>query len=148
MDDIAIIGFYGPSNSGKTKLITKIIKSLDEEGFHVANIKKSDKIIDIDSEGKDTWKYKKSGSKLVVLSSIKNTDFMLENRLEIEEIVNIISKIDRFDVVLIEGSNDVNIPKVKVGDGISRDNTIIDYRDNFNDVLSLIKNMIRNNENN
>jgi len=39
----AIFGVYGESGSGKTKLITDIIKRLIKEGFEIACIKITDK---------------------------------------------------------------------------------------------------------
>jgi molybdopterin-guanine dinucleotide biosynthesis protein B len=62
----AVIGFYGESKTGKTTLIIEIIKRLTNEGLKVATVKITDKNIGIDTEGKDTWKYSKAGSELVV----------------------------------------------------------------------------------
>ena len=69
----AVFGIYGKSNSGKTRLIVEIIKRLTNEGFNIACVKISDKKINIDTKSKDTWKYAKAGSKLVVLSSKAET---------------------------------------------------------------------------
>lgn len=138
----AVIGFYGESNSGKTNLIIEIIQSLTKEGLKIAAIKQSDKNINIDTEGKDTWKYHEAGATFIVLSSANNTDILIDKKLEIKKIVDIISEYDLFDVVLIEGANDSQIPKIKVGNGSLRDNTIMQYKDDFNGIIDLIKNEI------
>ena len=52
-----IIGFYGKSKTGKTTVITKLIKNLTEEKFKVASIKITDKNVCIDEKEKDTWKH-------------------------------------------------------------------------------------------
>ena len=62
-----VFGFYGSSNTGKTTLIVNIIKNLTDEGFNVATVKITDKNISSDTKGKDTWKFSKAGSKIVVL---------------------------------------------------------------------------------
>ena len=77
----AVIGFYGESKSGKTTLIVKIIKQLKKDGLTVATIKKTDKNIEVDIEGKDTWKHRQAGATLVVLSSANNTDIMIGKKM-------------------------------------------------------------------
>lgn len=137
-----IFGFYGDSGSGKTHLIVEVIKRLTGEGYKVAAIKHSDKNIDIDTKGKDTWKYRQAGANIIVLSSLNNTDIFVNKKLDIDKIVKSISEFDIFDVILVEGAKDKNIPKIKLGGGITRDNTIFNYSDDFDEVISLIKNKI------
>jgi len=107
----SIIGFYGESNTGKTTLIVKIINRLSKDGFNVASVKISNKKISIDSEGKDTWKHAEAGSKLVVFSSENETDFLLKRKISNNEIVDNIKRLGNYDIILVEGANDENIPK-------------------------------------
>ena len=88
----AVIGFYGESKSGKTTLIVKIIKQLKKDGLTVATIKKTDKNIEVDKEGKDTWKHRQAGAALVVLSSANNTDIMMGKKMETKKIAGMISE--------------------------------------------------------
>ena len=139
MSTSAIIGFYGESNCGKTTLIVKIIEQLVKERYTVATIKNTDKNVKIDTEGKDTWKHQHAGAKLVALSSPYETDLMINKRLDVNKIVDIIFAFEPVDIVLVEGARNPNIPKIKIGNGEKRDNTIMQYQDNFKDVMKIIK---------
>ena len=111
-----VFGIYGDSNTGKTRLISRIIKKISEEGYNIAAIKISDKNISIDKKGKDTWKFFESGANIVVFSSPFITVYMLNNEIEIEIIIQYIQTVFNCDVILIEGANKSFIPKIKVGD--------------------------------
>lgn len=135
----AVFGVYGESGSGKTKLITDIIKRLAKEGFKIACIKITDKKINIDTKGKDTWKYEKAGSKLVVLSSKNETDFLIKNKEEIQKIIDQINYLNKYDLVIIEGANDNFTPKIRLGTIKIRKNTIQTYKGDFEELIKTIK---------
>ena len=137
-----IVGIYGESNSGKTVLIEKIVRQLTIESYRVATIKITDKKIGVDTEGKDTWRHSKAGSNLVVFSSDSETDFLLKQKLYSDEIIKIISKIDDFDIVIIEGAREKNIPKIRIGNIEKRENTIFTFDDNFDEVIKIVKNQL------
>ena len=136
----AIVGIYGESNTGKTTLIVNIIKRLSEEGFKVATIKITNKKIGMDTEKKDTWRYKMAGSQVSVFSSPIETDFLIKRELKTKEIIENIEKFDEFDIIIMEGANDKNIPKIRLGDIKKRHNTIYTYDKDFNKVIKMIKN--------
>ena len=135
----SIIGFYGESNTWKTTLIVKIINRLSKDGFNVASVKISNKKISIDSEGKDTWKHAEAGSKLVVFSSENETDFLLKRKISNNEIVDNIKRLGNYDIILVEGANDENIPKIRMGEIKERKNTIFTYDDDFEELINFIK---------
>jgi len=137
------IGIYGKSNTGKTTLIVDIIKQLSEEGLNIATVKITDKEIIIDKEEKDTFRYNKAGSKLVVFSSKIETDFLHFKNLKISEIVNYISKFGKYDIIIIEGASDKKIPKIRLGNIEERENTILTYDGNFKSLIKLLRNEIR-----
>jgi molybdopterin-guanine dinucleotide biosynthesis protein B len=139
MSTPVVIGFYGSSNTGKTTLIVKLIEKLTNDGYKVATIKKTDKKIGIDEKAKDTWKHSQAGAKLVVLSSVSETDFIVKENMETKEIIRHIKELGSFDVLLVEGASDPDIPKIKLGNVEERDNTIGYYHDNFNEVIGMIK---------
>jgi len=139
MSMTTVIGFYGDSKSGKTTLIIKIIERLTKDGYNVSTIKKTDKNVEIDTEGKDTWMHRHAGAKLVVLSSPHETDLMINKRTETKKIVDIISAFGVLDIVLVEGASDPSIPKIKIGNGKERDNTIMQYQDDLEGVMKIIK---------
>lgn len=137
-----VIGIYGKSNTGKTTLIVKIINRLSKDGFNVASVKISNKKISIDSEAKDTWKHAEAGSKLVVFSSENETDFLLKQKISNNEIVENIKRLGNYDIILVEGANDENTPKIRIGDIKERKNTILTYDDDFEGLINFIKNEI------
>ncbi len=139
MNQTFVIGVYGKSNSGKTTLVQKLIHKLCKNGYKVASIKKTDKKIGIDQRGKDTWKHSSVGSELVVLSSPVETDIIYKKKLYNEYLFKVISNFDDFDVILIEGSREKNIPKIRVGDIKIRENTIFNYKENFDEIYDYIK---------
>jgi molybdopterin-guanine dinucleotide biosynthesis protein MobB len=138
-----IIGLYGQSNTGKTNLITNIIKKLHHEGYKVASVKKTDKKISIDTKQKDTWRYAKAGSELVVFSTQQETSYIINDKQSTDEIIKNINNYNNFDIILIEGSNDKNIPKIRFGNIKERENTILSYNDNFQNIYNYIKKNLR-----
>jgi len=135
----AVFGVYGESGSGKTKLIIDIIKRLTKEGFKIACIKITDKKINIDTKGKDTWKYEKAGSELVVLSSKNETDFLIKNKEEIQKIIDQLNYLNKYDLVITEGANDNFTPKIRLGTIKIRKNTIQTYKGDFEELIETIK---------
>ena len=66
---ISIVSIVGKSNSGKTTLLEKLISDLAGRGYRVATIKHNKHGFDIDHEGKDSYRHKKAGAYLTVVSS-------------------------------------------------------------------------------
>lgn len=134
-----ILGFYGKSNAGKTTLVVGLVKRFTDDGFKVATIKKSDKEISIDHPGKDTFRHAEAGAKLTVLSSKSETDFIVRKDIETALIIKIISQIESYDFIFVEGAFDKNIPKIRIGNIDKRENTILDYSGNLGKLYNLIK---------
>ena len=122
--------------------IIDIIKHLSNEGFKIATIKISDKKFGIDTIGKDTWKHGEAGASLVVLSTSIETDFLLKRFEDILVIIDIINKLGKYDLIIVEGANDKYTPKIRIGDIEKRDNTIFTYSGDFNEIIELIKTKI------
>ena len=135
-----ILGFYGESKSGKTTLITKLIKSLSVDGLNVATVKITYKRIELDVKGKDTWKHAIAGSNLVVLSSASETDYLVKQKQTINDIIENISNIGHFDIILLEGANDKETPKIRLGNIKQRANTVFTYDGDFKKLLEFVKN--------
>ena len=139
----AIIGFYGKSNTGKTTLIVEIIKRLISEELKVATVKITDKNICIDTDEKDTWKYGKAGSELVIFSSPIETDFLHRKSIETSKILKYIEDQGEYDIIIVEGVRDKNISKIRLGDITERENTLTTYDGDFESLMEIIKNIIR-----
>jgi molybdopterin-guanine dinucleotide biosynthesis protein B len=139
MKNPAIFGFYGESDTGKTSLIEQIIKTLVKDGYNVATIKNTNKETSIDDVGKDTWKHSSAGAMLVVLSTPVETDFIVKDKISTKDIVQIISEFGYYNVILIEGARDSFIPKIRIGTIKKRDNTIMNYQNNFKEIYKIIE---------
>ena len=68
---------------------------------------------------------------------------MIKNHLSFEKIKKIISCIDQFDVVLVEGSHDLEIQKIRMDHKIPmRTNTVFSFDGDINKVVSFIEKQI------
>jgi len=132
-----LLGIYGKSNSGKTSLMTELISYLKKNNKKIACIKISDKEINIDEKGKDTWKYAEFGSDLIVFKSKKETDFIIKQNLKIEKIIEIIGTYFDYDLILIEGARGKSIQKIRIGDIEKRENTVLDYKGDFESLIKM-----------
>ena len=133
-----IIGFYGESNRGKTMVIEKIIEELTGRGYKVAAVKITDKSISLDKEGKDTWRYSESGSKIVSLVSPIETSLLFKYPLGITTLMRYIKDFIHVDVILVEGANHSSIPKIRFGVTPIRENTVLTYNGDTGEILGLI----------
>jgi len=64
-----IISFVGSSGSGKTTLLEKLIPELTGQGFRVGTIKHDVHGFEMDKPGKDSWRHKKAGAAVSIISS-------------------------------------------------------------------------------
>lgn len=109
-----LIIFVGHSNSGKTTLVERLIPELTRRGLRIATIKHAHHKVRLDTEGKDSWRYKEAGaalSMLVTTSALQLVADASENR-EPHQLA------ERFlgeaDLVLAEGFSHSPGPKVEV----------------------------------
>ena len=106
--------FVGHSNAGKTTFVEKLIPELIRRGRRVATIKHAHHKVELDTEGKDSWRYKRAGaamSMLVTASALQLVADATERR-EPRQLA------ERFlgeaDLVLAEGFSHADGPKVEV----------------------------------
>ncbi len=108
------VAFTGLSNSGKTTLILNIAQILKSQNFKVSIVKHDpqDKAV-FDKEGKDSDKFTKTGSDVVVVSPTRTT--MFKNKTSsIDEIVELFGE---FDYLLVEGLKTLPLPRICVSRG-------------------------------
>jgi len=123
-----ILGIYGTSNSGKTTLFIDLISWLTSKEYKVATIKKTNKAIQLDIPGKDTYQHGKAGASITVFSSEIETTGILQKQISESEIIDYLKRLDKFDVILIEGSNAKDVNKIRMDDQCPlRDNTFFTY---------------------
>lgn len=105
------MAFSGPSNSGKTTLITKLAKYFIDKGLKVLVLKHdpSDKA-QFDVKGKDSFKFYESGADVMVLSPTR-TSFFTHQSLSIDECIKLAGE---FDLFLVEGLKHLALPRISV----------------------------------
>jgi len=111
---IPIVSIVGKSNSGKTTLLEKIISDLVGRGYHVATIKHNRHGFNIDHEGKDSYRHKKAGAQMTVVSSPHQLALIadVDHDYSFEEIRD--RYISGVDIILTEGFKINDYPKIEV----------------------------------
>jgi molybdopterin-guanine dinucleotide biosynthesis protein B len=133
-----IIGFYGYSKSGKTKLISELISYFSKENYNIACIKQTNKFYDVDKKGKDTYRFAIEGSNFIVFMTRKHTSFIIRKEMKINDVIEYIMNYSNLDLIFIEGAKDYFIPKIRIGEKPLIENTILDYNNDINKIISII----------
>ncbi len=109
-----LLAFVGKSGSGKTTLVEKLIAKLSEAGLKVGAVKRSHHKVDIDREGKDSWRFRNAGANPTILASDTFMGYM--ERIEKPLDMNLIARQfeGKADIVLIEGFKSEVIPRFLV----------------------------------
>jgi molybdopterin-guanine dinucleotide biosynthesis protein MobB len=111
-----IISIVGYSNSGKTRLLEKMIPILKAKGYTIGIIKHSGHDFSLDQPGKDTYKYKQAGADGVVLVGSGQIGYL--GNIDESEGLNL-NRIEQTffsdrDIVLTEGFKKGDKPKIAV----------------------------------
>jgi molybdopterin-guanine dinucleotide biosynthesis adapter protein len=103
---IPAIIFAGYSGSGKTTLIEKLLR--------VATIKHHHGELEPDSPGKDTFRHRKAGATLTILSSARRL-FLVEEFQKDPTVEEIIARYAlNADLCIVEGFKKANLPKIEI----------------------------------
>jgi molybdopterin-guanine dinucleotide biosynthesis adapter protein len=108
-----ILQVVGYQNSGKTTVITKLLKKLSQQGIKSGVLKHHghmDKLA-INDKGKDTESHRNAGAFITGISSSGGTIFSLEHELPPEKGIEIY-KVLNMECVLIEGYKKIQYPRV------------------------------------
>ncbi len=108
-----VIGFTGYSNSGKTTVISNLIRIFKNRGLKVAAVKHASHGYEIDQPGKDSWQHYNAGADQVVVMGPDSitTHRRLTARPALPEILESINDID---LVLVEGFKQEVNPRILV----------------------------------
>ncbi|MGL4508826.1 molybdopterin-guanine dinucleotide biosynthesis protein B [Cetobacterium sp.] len=102
----------GVKNSGKTTLITKLLKKFIENGFKVGTIKHDGHDFQMDNLDSDTDKHIKSGA-LGTLIFSKSKYMFLENSIE-KDLNFYLDFFKNYDFIILEGFKNSSYPKIEV----------------------------------
>lgn len=105
------VAFTGPSNSGKTTLITKVANTLIKSGKRVSIIKNDPKDKgQFDTPGKDSDKFSQTGAEVIVTSPTRTTYFSKRHK-ELDELIDMFGE---FDFLLVEGLKTLPLPRISI----------------------------------
>ncbi len=99
-----IIAVVGSKSSGKTTTIEILTKKLVKKGYRVAAIKHiSEKNFTIDTKGKDTWRFAKSGATKIISVASNEIATIEKRKKENFSLNEVLEKCKDFDIVFLEG---------------------------------------------
>jgi len=100
----AIVAVVGSKRSGKTTTVEALTRELTARGYTVAGVKHvSEADFTLDTKGKDTWKYARSGAKTII--AVSSDEIVTIERLKTRclSLSEILSRAEGNDVVFTEG---------------------------------------------
>ncbi len=112
---VPIVCFVGRSNSGKTTLIERVIPELVRCGYKVATVKHAGHGVDLDTEGKDSWRHKHAGASSVVVLSQTSLAMFADVSVEMTvEDVRAQFLDSTYDLIIAEGWKHAAHPKIVI----------------------------------
>lgn len=101
MKTFGIVGF---KNTGKTGLMERLVTEFVSRGLSVSTIKHAHHTVDVDHQGKDSYRHRAAGASQVMLASQNRWALMTELRDTAEPSLNdLIRRMDPVDLLLVEG---------------------------------------------
>lgn len=109
-----VFTFVGHSGSGKTTLIEKLLPELNGRGLRVATIKHAHHKVELDTPGKDSWRYKQAGAAMSMLVTSNELQLVADaiDRREPEQLAQ--RFLGEADLVLAEGFSHASGAKFEV----------------------------------
>lgn len=116
-----IYGIIGYKNAGKTSLVERLITEITGRGFSVSTVKHAHHAFDLDQPGKDTFRHRQAGARQVMLSTGARWVLMTELRgTEEPALADLLARMDKVDLILIEGYKRDRHPKIEVHRAVTR----------------------------
>ena len=122
------VSVVGPSDSGKTSLVERLVPALDERG-DVATVKTVHHDIRVDEEGKDTYRHREAGADRVVgVTPERRFEFSAvdDKKSALADALDDLADAG-YDYAVVEGGRDTELPKIATGgaDETDADNVVL-----------------------
>jgi molybdopterin-guanine dinucleotide biosynthesis protein B len=110
-----VICIVGRAGSGKTHLLTELVKILKKRGYRIGTVKHHiHGDFEIDKKGKDTWKHWQAGSDTVVISSPTKIAMIKKTNQDTPLDRLILDYLSDRDLVLADGYNLSGKPRILI----------------------------------
>ncbi len=111
---IPVFSVVGRSNTGKTTLLEKIIPMLRSTGLRIGTVKHHAGDFEIDKEGKDSYRHKRAGANIAMITSPHKLALVADARddLTLAELTRLY--MHDVDLVITEGYKRERMPKLEV----------------------------------
>jgi molybdopterin-guanine dinucleotide biosynthesis protein B len=112
---VRVFGIVGRSNSGKTHLVTRLVRLATGRGLRVSTVKHARHAFDVDQPGKDSWLHRDAGAHEVLVASGARWALLHEHRGTAEPpLAELLARMSPCDLLLVEGfKHEVN-PRLEV----------------------------------
>lgn len=107
---VSVVGFSG---QGKTTLTVKLVAELKKRGFRVGTIKHDVHGFDPDNPGKDSYRHKKAGASVTIVTSPSHLSIVrdVDHDHQPQELARFFIGMD---IVLVEGFKRAGLPKIEI----------------------------------
>lgn len=108
-----VIQVVGWKNAGKTNLVCRLVEGLENRGYEIGTVKHDAHRFEIDYEGKDTWRHRQAGARIVAISSeAEGRTCFIEQRYT--PLPGILERMSDMDAVIVEGFKSEGYPKIAI----------------------------------
>ncbi len=109
------VHIIGRKNSGKTTLITELVRYLSEQGYRVGTIKHTHHQHELDTPGKDSHRHRQAGAAPVgIIARNMSAIFCPADGTKEDRYRQMAPLFEACDVVLVEGDVHTSGPKLEV----------------------------------
>lgn len=109
-----VMGFIGRSGSGKTTLAAAVLRILAARGWRVYAVKDAHHHIDLDTPGKDTWRYRESGASRVILRTPERWAVLTETPEGAPGIDELLKETGDADIAFLWRASSTKDPSLKL----------------------------------
>ncbi len=110
----AMVSFVAPSGTGKTTLLEGVVAELSRRGHRVGAVKHDAHRIELDTEGKDSWRLRQAGAESTVLMGRNQLAWFGQD----DQGPTLTQAASMFfpnvDVILVEGFRSADLPVILV----------------------------------
>lgn len=104
-----VIQLVGYKNSGKTTLMSSLLRIFNNKDLNVAVIKHDVHGFESDPEGTDTYLLRQSGAKATAITSPWRTAIIEEQETDLAKLIE---RFNTYDIIMVEGFKREDYPKI------------------------------------